>query len=111
LWNPLPALDLEPELLTVVALATEGRRSSFMGNPMLSSLAPVPGRTKPGDSCPTSSLESLKKLLQTLLAMLAPLFPDDHGAICELALEAVGGFREMDGTRPPDVSSTASCFL
>jgi hypothetical protein len=39
-----------------------------------------------------------------------PLLPADHGAMLELALAAVGGFREIDGTRPPDVSSTASCF-
>lgn len=28
LWNPRLMLDFEPELLTVVALATDGRRSS-----------------------------------------------------------------------------------
>lgn len=50
LWKPLPVLDLEPELPTVVALATDGRRSSFKGKPMLSSLVPVPGRSKPGDN-------------------------------------------------------------
>jgi hypothetical protein len=44
------------------------------------------------------------------LAMVVPLLPDDHGAICELALTAVGGTRDMDGTLAPDVSSTASCF-
>jgi hypothetical protein len=43
--------------------------------------------------------------------MGAPLLPDDHGALCEWALVAVGGFRDIEGTRPPDVSSTASCFL
>jgi hypothetical protein len=102
-------LDLEPELLTVLALATDGRLSSFTGKPMLSSLLPVPGR-KPGDGWAMSSLESLKKVLQPLLAMLAPLGAVDQGATCELALDAVGGFRDMDGTRPPDVSSTASCF-
>jgi hypothetical protein len=100
-------LDLEPVLLTVVALATEGRLSSLMGKPMLSSLVPVPGRN-PGDE--TSSFESLKKLLQTLLAMVLPLGAVDHGATWELVLEAVGGFRDIDGTRPPDVSRTASCF-
>lgn len=65
-------LDLEPVLLTVVALATEGRLSSFMGKPMLSSLVLVAGRN-PGDDDETSSFESLKKLLQTLLAILTPL--------------------------------------
>ena len=109
LWKPLPMLDLDPVLLTVVALATDGRRSSFSGKPMLSSRLPVPGR-KPGDGCDTSSLESLKKLLQTPLAMLLPLGTPDHGVTCELALEAVGGFRDIDGTRPPEVSNTASCF-
>lgn len=109
LWKPLRViLDLEPLLLMVVALATEGRRSSCTGKPMLSSLLPVPGRANPGDSCATSSLESLKKLLQ--LAILVPLGVDAQGAICELALDAVGGLRDMDGTLPPDVSSTASCF-
>jgi hypothetical protein len=57
LWKPL--LDLDPVLLTVVALATDGRRSSFSGKPMLSSRLAVPGRAKPGDSCARSSLESL----------------------------------------------------
>jgi hypothetical protein len=42
--------------------------------------------------------------------MGVPLLPADHGAMLELALAAVGGFRDIDGTRPPDVSSTASCF-
>lgn len=109
LWKFRPMLDLEPVLLTVVALATDGRLSSFMGKPMLSSLVPVPGR-KPGDDWETSSFESLKKLLQTLLVMLFPLGAVDQGATCELALEAVGGLRDMDGTRPPEVSRTASCF-
>jgi hypothetical protein len=107
LWKPLPMLDLEPVLLTVVALATEGRLSSFMGKPMLSSRGPVPGR-KAGDE--RSSFESLKKLLQTPLAMLVPLGAVDQGATWEFVLEAVGGFRDMDGTRPPEVSKTASCF-
>lgn len=102
-------LDLEPVLLTVVALATDGRLSSFIGKPMLSSLVPVPGRY-PGDDWETSSFESLKKLLQTLLVMLFPLGAVAQGATCELALEAVGGLRDMDGTRPPEVSRTASCF-
>jgi hypothetical protein len=111
LWKPpLLKLDLDPVLLTVVALATDGRLSSFSGKPMLSSLLPVPGRPSPGDSCATSSLESLKKLLQTLFAMLAPFGAEDHGAACELALVAVGGFRDIDGTLAPDVSNTASCF-
>jgi hypothetical protein len=105
--------DLEPVLLTVFVLAIEGRllSSAFMGKPMLSSLLPVPGRPKPGDGWVKSSVESSKKLLQTLFAMVVPLLPDDHGAICELALVAVGGTRDIEGTRPPDVSSTASCFL
>lgn len=61
LWKPLTdlKLDLDPELPTVVALATDGRRSSFRGKPMLSSRPPVLGRAKPGDSCARSSLESL----------------------------------------------------
>jgi hypothetical protein len=51
-------------------------------------------------------------VLQALFAATGvPLLLADHGAICEVALEAVGGFRDMDGTLPPDVSSTASCFL
>jgi hypothetical protein len=51
-------------------------------------------------------------VLQALFtAVGVPLLLADHGAICEVALEAVGGFRDMDGTRPPDVSNTASCFL
>jgi hypothetical protein len=37
LWKPRLKLDLEPVLLTVVALATEGRRKSW-GKPMASSL-------------------------------------------------------------------------
>lgn len=111
LWKPpLLMLDLEPVLLTVVALATDGRRSSLSGKPILSSLLPVPGRAKPGESCATSSFESLKKLLQTLLAMLVPFAPADQGAVCEVALVAVGGFRDIDGTLAPDVSSTASCL-
>lgn len=109
LWNPRPMLDLDPVLLTVVALATEGRRSSLKGKPMLSSRLPVPGR-KPGEDCETSSLESLKKLLQTPLAMLLPLEAEDQGVAWEVALVAVGGFRDMAGTLPPEVSSTASCF-
>lgn len=109
LWKPRLMLDLEPELLTVVALATDGRLSSLSGKPMLSSLLPVPGR-QPGEGCETSSLESLKKLLQTLLFMLVPLGAVDQGATCELALDAVGGLRDIDGTRPPEVSRTASCF-
>lgn len=102
-------LDLEPVLLTVVALATEGRLSSFMGKPMLSSLVLVAGRN-PGDDDETSSFESLKKLLQTLLAILTPLGGLAQGATWELVVEAVGGFRDIDGTRPPEVSKTASCF-
>jgi hypothetical protein len=51
----------------------------------------------------------LKKLFQGLFAMLFP-FGVDHGATCELALEAVGGLRDIDGTLPPEVSSTASCL-
>jgi hypothetical protein len=43
--------------------------------------------------------------------MFAPFGVDAQGATCELAVVAVGGFRDMDGTLPPDVSSTASCFL
>jgi hypothetical protein len=112
LWKPPRLmLDLEPVLLTVCALATEGRRSSpaCMGKPMLSSRLPVPGRAKPGDSWARSSVESSKKLLHSA-GMLVPLLPDDHGAFSELALVAVGGTREMDGRRPPDVSSTASCL-
>lgn len=55
-----------------------------------------------------SSLESLKKLPQTLAAMEEPLVPAEaQGGVGE---EAVGGFREMEGIRWPDVSSTASCF-
>jgi hypothetical protein len=113
LWNPLPILDLDPVLLTVVALATEGRRSSLNGKPMLSSRLLVPGR-KPGEGCETSSFESLKKLLHTPLAMLLlvlfpPLGAEDQG-VAWVELEAVGGFRDMEGTRPPEVSSTASCF-
>jgi hypothetical protein len=42
--------------------------------------------------------------------MLLPLGAEDQGVTCEVALEAVGGFRDMAGTRPPEVSSTASCF-
>jgi hypothetical protein len=42
--------------------------------------------------------------------MLFPLDAVDQGATCELALEAVGGFRDIDGTRPPEVSKTASCL-
>jgi hypothetical protein len=57
LWKPL--LDLDPVLLTVVALATDGRLSSLRGKPMLSSRLPVPGRAKPGDNWARSSLESL----------------------------------------------------
>ena len=111
LWKPPRlVLDLEPVLLTVVALATDGRLSSFMGKPMLSSLLPVPGRASPGEGCETSSFESLKKLLQTLFAMLVPFDAEDQGATCEVALVPVGGFREMEGTLPPDVSSTASCL-
>jgi hypothetical protein len=102
-------LDLEPELLTVVALATEGRLSSLRGKPMASSLLPVPGRN-PGDCGVTSSLESLKKLFHGLFAMLFPFGVPLQGAACELALVAVGGLREMDGTLPPEVSSTASCL-
>jgi hypothetical protein len=101
-------LDLEPWLLTVVALATEGRLSALSGKPILSSLLPAPARN-PGDCGVTSSLESLKKLFQGLLAMLIP-FDVDHGATCELAPEAVGGLRDIDGTLPPEVSSTASCL-
>tara|TARA_R110002003_G_scaffold63_4_gene5807 strand:+ start:15616 stop:15870 length:255 start_codon:yes stop_codon:yes gene_type:complete len=60
LWKPpLLMLDFDPELLTVVALATEGLRSSLSGKPMLSSRLPVPGLAKAGDSCEMSSLESL----------------------------------------------------
>lgn len=77
---------------------------------MLSSRLPVPGRANPGESCATSSLESLKKLLQTLLAMLEPLGGAAQGAMCELALVAVGGLRDMEGTLAPEVSSTASCL-
>jgi hypothetical protein len=58
LWKPR-RLDLDPVLLTVVALATDGRLSSLRGKPMLSSRLPVLGRTKPGDSWARSSLESL----------------------------------------------------
>jgi len=108
LWKPRLILDLDPVLLTVVALATDGRRSSLSGKPMLSSRLPF-WRRKPGEGWVRSSLESLKKLLQTLLAMAPPLVVD-QGAMCELALEAVGGFRDIDGTLPPEVSNTASCF-
>lgn len=55
--------------------------------------------------------ESLKKLLQTLFAMLVPpLGPAEaHGGL-EFALEAVGGLRDIDGTLPPEVCSTARSF-
>lgn len=107
LWNPLLKLDLEPELLTVVALATEGRLSSgCAGNPMLSSpFLPLPGR-KPGDSCAMSSFESLKKLI-TLAGTTEPFVPYNDGRVGDTA---VGGFRDIDGILPPDVSSTASCL-
>jgi hypothetical protein len=109
LWKPL--LDLDPVLLTVVWLASDGRRLSLSGKPMLSSRLPVPGRAKPGDSWARSSLESLYKLLQALFAATGvPLLPADQGAVLDEALVAVGGFRDIDGTRPPVVSSTASCF-
>ena len=100
-------LDLwEPELLTVALLCTDGRRSSW-GNPMASSL-PLPGRN-PGESW-TSSVESLKKLLpNTLDGITDPFVVPDQGVAGEVAV-AVGGFRDIDGTRPPDVSKTASCF-
>lgn len=49
LWNPLLKLDLEPVLLTVMALATEGLRSS-LGNPMASSLVLLAEGAKPGES-------------------------------------------------------------
>ena len=113
LWKPPPCLltlDLDPVLLTVVALATDGRRSSLSGNPMLSSLLPVPGRANAGDSSAISSLESSKKLLQTPLVMFVPFDVEDQGAICEVALLAVGGFRDIEGTLAPGVSNTASCL-
>lgn len=106
LWNPPRlTLDFDPELLTVVALATEGRLSSA-GNPMLSSL-PLPGR-KPGESA-ISSDESLKKLPlpKTLDVITAPFVLAHEGGVGEVA---VGGLRDMEGILPPDVSSTASCF-
>lgn len=103
-------LDFDPVLLTVVALATEGRLSSFNGKPMLSSRLPVPGR-KPGDAKETSSLESLKKLLQMPLAMALPLGTEEEDqGVTWVVLVAVGGFRDMTGTLPPEVSNTASCF-
>lgn len=111
LWNPLLKLDFDPVLLTVLALATEGLRSS-LGNPIASSLELPPVGAKPGERWPTSSLsESLKKLLQTLFAMFVPpLEADDaHGGL-EFALEAVGGLREIDGILPPEVCSTARSF-
>lgn len=106
LWYPARVpLDLEPVLLTVVALAMDGRLSS-LGKPMLSSW--LPRRVSLGDSWAMSSLESLKKLPQTLAAMDEPLAPAEaHGGVGEVA---VGGLREMEGMRLPDVSSTASCF-
>ena len=53
-------------------------------------------------------MESLKKLLPQALAAMEPLVPAEaHGGVGEVA---VGGFRWMDGIRPPDVSSTASCL-
>lgn len=83
----------------------DGRLSS-LEKPIPSSW--LPRRVNLGDSWVTSSLESLKKLPQTLAAMDEPLVPAAaHGGVGEVA---VGGFREMDGMRPPDVSSTASCF-
>jgi hypothetical protein len=60
----------------------------------------------------SSLSESLKKLLQTLFAMLVPppLAPDDaHGGLV-FALEAVGGLRDMAGTLPPEVCRTAKSF-
>jgi hypothetical protein len=96
---------LEPVLLTVVALAMDGRLSS-LGKPMPSSW--LPGRISRGESWAMSSLESLKKLPQTLAAMEEPLVPADaQGGVGEVA---VGGLREIDGMRLPEVSNTASCF-
>jgi hypothetical protein len=105
LWNPRLMLDLDPELLTVVALATEGRRSS-PGNPIVSSL-PLPGRGKPGESCATFSSESLKKLPKMLEGMTVPFAPPalQGGGVGDVA---VGGFRDMDGILLPEVSKTAS---
>jgi hypothetical protein len=93
---------LEPELLIVFALATEGLLSS-VEKPMLSSL-PLPGRN-PGDNWAMSSLESLKKLPNTLEGMTEPLPEDQEGGVGEVA---VGGFFEIDGILAPDVSKTAS---
>ena len=99
-------LDFEPELLTVVALATDGRLSS-PGKPILSSF-PLPGR-KPGESCPISSVESLKKVLNTLDGIVTEPFTPGEGH-CGVGDVAVGGFREIEGILLPDVSSTARSF-
>lgn len=106
LWKPLLMLDLDPVLLTVFWLCTEGLRWSLMGigNPMESSRLPVLGRANDGDR---SSLESKKEFHAGFgLDMVGVPLP--HGY--ELALEAVGGFLDIEGTRWPDVSSTASCW-
>lgn len=87
----------------VFALATDGLLSSAE-NPMLSSLL-VLGR-KPGDNCAISSLESLKKLPNTLEGMTEPLPEDQEGGLGEVA---EGGFFDMDGILAP-VSKTASSF-
>jgi hypothetical protein len=73
---------------------------------MLSSpFFPLPGRN-PGESCAISSFESLKKLI-TLAGMTDPFVPYSDGRVGDTA---VGGFRDIDGILPPDVSNTASCF-
>jgi hypothetical protein len=95
-------LDFEPELLTVVALATDGRRSSW-GKPIASSL-PLPG-LNPGDSCPISSAESLKKLPNTLEGIV--IDPFEAGRFQLFAGDvAVGGFRDIEGMRLPELSRT-----
>lgn len=88
----------------VVALAAEGLLASLYS--VMSSL-PLAERPNWGDNAGMSSFESLKKLPHTLAAMVAPLDPETHGGVGEVA---VGGFRDMDGIRFPEVSRTANCF-
>jgi hypothetical protein len=102
-WKPRPTLDLDPELLTVVALATDGRLSSpgYGASPPYCEL---PG-LKPGES-DTSSDESLKKLPKTLVGMTTFCA---HGGLL-FGDTAVGGCFDIEGILLEEVSRARSSF-
>src|SRR5213596_1470539 len=92
-------LDLDPPLLAVATLATDGRRSSSLSRSTL--------RGNDGDSV-RLSLESSKKLSpKALVGMPGEPLVLIHEVTGFCGEVAVGGLWLICGIRPPEVSRTA----